>query len=123
MTQKLLVSVVLLAGFVGSGIAQQTPRPACEQYKLRVITPAEGVEYKGQIIQPDDETDYKGIVITPCQPDRLQANTLKVRPRSTTEQTLPGLLPAPRTPDKKQNLFSPAEMLKRAQQAGQPKLP
>jgi hypothetical protein len=90
--------------------AQQAQRPACEQYKMRVVTPDSQLD-KSMQIQPRTDVDYKGIVINPCRPATVHTDVpAKVQ---STREWMPSAIPAQ---PKSKDLFSPGEMFRQAQQ-------
>lgn len=71
MLRQLFVAVLLAGGFVFDVAAQVIPAvqgnsDTCEQFRLRVQQPTEGVDYKMRLSAPVEGVEYKGIVSNPC---------------------------------------------------------
>src|SRR5581483_10751602 len=89
-TALLFLLLITLSGLAGTQPDDRAPsKNRCDQFKLRVIEPADAERYKMQVVKPDDRVDYKGIVIDPCA-----APTPNV---SRIERTTP-LIPKPFRP-------------------------
>ena len=87
MLRQLFVVVLLAGGFVFDVAAQDIPTvqgnsDTCEQFRLRVQQPTEGVDYKMRLSAPVEGVEYKGIVSNPCR--AIAPTVVLTPPRFTT---------------------------------------
>ena len=112
-SNRIWLGVPLLAALQVSVAAQQPLRPACEQFKMRVVTPGDQLD-KQMEIAPQTNADYKGVVITPCQPAVSQAAAPGSLITTGAQKPLRFVASPKQSPSNK--LFNPGDMFRRAQQ-------